>query len=134
SSCGECDQEAGEACVLYNDEPQCLAASAVTGTAFDVIPEGVGLFSDAVVQDNGRIQVAYYDQVHGNLKLLELGVEDGAVLSLDAASIIDGEFGGESTGDVGRWAQIHALDNGDLIVFYEDTGRAELRAAVVSGS
>lgn len=133
TGCNSCNEGQGEQCVQVGDNATCAVVTQSADPAFKPIPHGVGLFSSAIARDNGRVQVSYYDQRHGILKLLELERVDGALVPVDSALIIDGEQNGQSTGDVGRWSQIHA-DGNDVVIFYEDAGRAELRAARVSGN
>src|SRR5699024_1800698 len=99
-----------------------------------VVPFGVGLFASSASDDEGNMHVAYYDQAHGNLVYAKLSVENGALTLSSGPTIIDGEADGESTGDVGRWTDLHLLDDGGVVIFYEDSGKAQLRAAVIQGN
>src|SRR5699024_1430443 len=56
-------------------------------------------------------------------------------LNVEAAPlVVDGEDSAESVGDVGRWTDIHAMDDGKIVIFYEDAGKSQLRAAVINGN
>lgn len=126
-SCGS-----GEACVLWDEDVQCLSAEEVK-EGFSVTAQGLGLFSSSVVDEDDVLHVAYYDQVHGVLKYVPLERVDGELIKKEEPLVVDGELDEESVGDVGRWTDIH-LQDGKIVIFYEDAGRAELRAAVIDGS
>lgn len=133
------DCESGEECVEFDGDKICAKVEAGSPT-FNVIPRGIGLFSSSVVDENGVVHNAYYDQIHGNLVYVTLQVErdapedNGTLAVKDGPLIVDGELNGESTGDVGRWTHIQVLDDGRAVIFYEDAGRAELRGAVINGT
>lgn len=129
STCGE-----GESCVKADGETLCMKTTAPTTGGLSAIPRGIGLFSSTAVDAAGIVHTAFYDQVHGNLNYAQLSVADGTPTTVFGPLIVDGESDGRSTGDVGRWTRIHTLDSGGVVVFYEDAGRAELRAAVIDGA
>lgn len=131
TGCDTCDEDAGELCVQIDGAATCAVATTPSASAFETIPRGVGLFTSTLARDDGRVQLAYYDQQHGVLKFLELELIDDALVPTNSPLIVDGETDGQSTGDVGRWTQIQPHDH-DVVIFYEDAGRAELRAARVS--
>lgn len=130
STCDDCGS--GEQCVLWDGEAQCLQAEKTT-QGFNVTSQGVGLFSSSVVDEDNVVHVAYYDQVHGVLKYVPLERQDGQLVKKEEPLVVDGELDTESIGDVGRWTDIH-LEDDKVVIFYEDAGRAELRAAVIDGS
>lgn len=133
SGCDDCDEDNGESCVLIDGSAQCAVTQSANGPAFETIPQGVGLFTSALVDEDGTLHIAYYDQRHGLLKYQQLTIDEDHIVPTDGPMIIDGEVDGVSTGDVGRWTKMLAQD-GDIFIFYEDAGRAELRAARVAGS
>lgn len=140
NACGEagsgCDDCAsGQRCVrVEGGGSACMAATDATTGGATIVPRGIGLFASAAIDSNGVVHVAYYDQVHGNLMYVPLMVIGGEPTLTEAQRIVDGESGNNSTGDVGRWAKI-ALDASERpVIFYEDAGRAELRAAVINGN
>lgn len=132
SGCDACAE--GETCVKVDGGSACMKTTDPTTGGLSAIPRGIGLFSSSVVDDAGVVHTAFYDQVHGNLNYAQISVADGTPTTVFGPLIVDGEIAGRSTGDVGRWTRIHALDPGRVVIFYEDAGRAELRAAVVQGN
>lgn len=118
----------------------CTADGCQAGVAgadrFVIVPEGLGLYTSAVVDENANVYVAYYDQIHGVLKYLPLTlqtIEDTLQLApTGPAVVVDGQHDIHSTGDVGRWTDIHLTENDTLMIFYQDAGRSELKAAEVS--
>lgn len=123
----------GQSCVEWEGQVQCLpAVEAKPG--FNVTSRGIGLFNSAIVDADQVVHSAYYDQVHGVLKYVALERAGGSLVKKAEPLVVDGELSNESIGDVGRWTNIHALDDGKIVIFYEDAGRAELRAAVIDGN
>lgn len=131
SGCNDCEEN--ETCVDVEGQAECHATS--DGSAgMSVVPFGIGLFSSSVVDADGVMHVSFYDQAHGNLRYMSFKAVNGALAVQTAPMVVDGEDDAESVGDVGRWTNIHAMDDGKIVIFYEDAGRAELRAAVVEGN
>lgn len=125
--------ENGQACVTFEGVNQCMNAGG--GRAgMSVVPFGIGLFASSVVDKDGVLHVAYYDQTHGNLIYASLQVNGQALEIKQSPIIVDGESGGQSTGDLGRWANVHVLDDGRVVIFYEDAGKSQLRAAILQGT
>lgn len=125
--------EDGQTCVSYEGVDQCMnTASGRAGMS--VVPFGVGLFTSSAVDEHGVLHVAYYDQTHGNLVYTTFEESNGALAIKQSPLIIDGEAGGQSTGDLGRWADVHTLEDGRIVIFYEDAGKSQLRAAILQGT
>lgn len=122
-----------DTCVEWEGQVQCLPARDAK-PGFSVTSKGVGLFSSSVVDADQTVHTAYYDQVHGVLKYVALERDGNTLVKKSEPLIVDGELDHASVGDVGRWTNIHVLDDGRVVIFYEDAGRAELRAAVVQGN
>lgn len=131
SGCSECQES--ETCVDVDGQAECHVTSDGSG-GMDVVPFGIGLFSSSVVDADGIMHVSFYDQAHGNLRYMSFKVANGALNVEAAPLVVDGEDSAESVGDVGRWTDIHAMDDGKIVIFYEDAGKSQLRAAVINGN
>lgn len=123
--------ESHEECVRWAPEGEASCSSVVETSTKRGGSQGTGLFARAVVDTNAVMHVAYYDQVYGNLEYLRLERRGDGLALIEPATIIDGEMAGRSTGDVGRWIDVHVDAQGVVTIFYEDVGGAALRAAHV---
>lgn len=123
-----CDPECadGEAC-FENEDASLVCASAVESSDLDDLVNGIGLFADAEVFDDGRIAVAYYDRIYGNLRYLEAAADGSGA----AVVIVDGEMMGEEgvvdTGDVG-WFPDVLITGGNVWISYVNASTGELYA------
>lgn len=130
-ACGD-----GEVCTRVDGNATCVQATAPGPVGFRA-PRSVGLFASSVVDAAGTVHTEYYDQVHRNLVYAKLPIIDGLIsVHPDGWMIVDGEVEDSegrrrSTGDVGRWTRIHISDQNDVVIFYEDVSRAQLRGAVI---
>jgi hypothetical protein len=119
--------------------PGCLANQAcVAGTCRDVyqpggvvgLPSGTGLFNSLALASDGKLWVAFYHQLRGNLMLGSLRAD-----AVGAPVIVDGETSaGADTGDVGRFASLRIAADGKKHITYVNATTEELWHAVVDGT
>lgn len=120
-------------CVKQGDDAVCVQGT-LPAPAPSILPKGLGLFSSAQVDKNGVVHVSYYDQFAGVLKYVRAKVQDGKLARVNAPLIIEGQDDAQSLGDVGRWSFLQVAPDGRVVIFYEDTGLAQLHAAVINPS
>lgn len=101
----------------------CSAGACVTALVdpmIDDLPTGAGLFAKLVSLPDGRLAIAYYDQVR---RALVLDVETAKGTSTFAESIVDGNVAGA---DRGMWVSAVVAADGTVHLAYQDALGDEL--------
>jgi len=123
TKCGTGDAGAcasGAACVL-DDAGVASCQPTFAGESFNDLPEGIGLFNSLAFDSAGNPVVAYYDRLHGDLRVA-VGSGSGFTVTTvdgtDPKTCLD-------TGDVGYFPSLQVA-NGNLAVAYQDGTDEEL--------
>ncbi len=115
---GDAGCGSGTACVATDAGASCQPVLASAATGFVDLPEGVGLFTSLAFTSDGTALVAYYDRLHGDLRL---AVGNGSGFT---ATTIDGSAPGTcaDTGDVGLFPSLKVNPtNGAISIAYQDS-------------
>lgn len=122
--CGGC--EAPQVCVSGS------CVDVIETPIIDIIPPGVGLFSDLTVRGDGQLVIVAYDSFHGDL--LAYRPSDGANILESGASfvgsLLDGDQPSLDPHDVGAHVQIAVSGTTLHLVYNDDSERSIVSASV----
>ncbi|MBW2453924.1 MAG: hypothetical protein JRI68_05420 [Deltaproteobacteria bacterium] len=123
NDCDDCGS--GEECVSLPGGAQCAAV--YTSAKNDTYPDALGLYVSAALRPDGGIGLAFYDRVHGNVMVASQGGGGWTTL------VVDGELGGENTGDKGVGTSLAIDDGGNFHLAYVDGLTEALNYQMVAG-
>jgi hypothetical protein len=123
TTCGSGDAgcSSSEACVNGADGGAATCMPTFAATSFTDLVQGVGLFSSLAFDSTGNTLIAYYDRLHGALRLAKGTAGAFTVTTIDG---ID-PASCESTGNVGLFPNLK-VNGATLAIAYQDQDTEEL--------
>ncbi len=121
TKCGSGDGgcSSSDACVV-DDAGAASCKPTFAAEGFHDLPEGIGLFTSLTFDGSGNPVIAYYDRLHGDLRL---AVGSGAGFSVTTVDGSDPSC--NDTGDVGYFPSVQ-VNNGVIAIAYQDGTDEEL--------